>query len=537
MLELQDKLDSRDSLSPANPSELPAVFGIDDDRDHMELLTRVIAQGVAHGHISVGLPLHGYSDPAEAIAAFPVNRPVVVLLDYQLNDGTAMDWISEIVKRDVGPIILITSEGGEQVAAQVFREGVSDYLTKLQISQSPDSLYVAIRQGLRRFKLSRRNRELTSRLKEANEALQQRAEHLRKLTETAHRFVDDVAHEFRNPLTVIQMFASNIEDGLGGPVSDRQKEFLAYIGTATRDLSQLIDDFLDSSRLKNGILRVDRKPHSARELLAIVRTPLEARARHRRIALRETVDPMVPELYFDLEKAGRVLINLTVNAIKFSPDGADVEIAVRPSPDGGAAVSVKDHGQGIPEEELARIQTRFGQARNANPGPRTRGFGLGLNIAHDMVHLNFGRLEIQSHPGEGSAFSFSLCANDPQQILGRYLETALAISQSEAITVLHVTPAPGGKLDLAREFISSICFPMDLLLPVRRTDSLLLIGGCDRPRDWIARLHAQWQGRTPAFNELSAFDIYCVGSWRRPELDRALPQCVANHLSFQSPRP
>ncbi len=535
MLETEHRLHPiMNSDAPAS-LDLPAIFAIDDDLDHLQLITELVSAGVAHGRISVALPLHACTDPAEAISALPANRPVVVLLDYQLNDGTAQDWIAEIVRRDVGPVILITSGGSEQVAAQMFKSGVSDYLTKSQLSQTPESLYAAIRQALRRHKLERRNRELTGRLQEINETLERRAEHLKSLTETAHRFVDDVAHEFRNPLTVIQMFASNIEDGLGGPVSDRQREFLGFISNATRDLAQLIDDFLDSSRLKNGLLRVDRKPHQVEEIFASVRAALGARAQQRGIAIREVFPPSLPTtplVFCDFEKAGRILINLAVNAIKFSPDGAAVEITAAAAP-GGIRISVRDRGPGIPPEELDRIRMRFGQARNI--ATNAKGFGLGLDIAEQLARLNFGALEIESTPCAGSTFSFILCASDPLQITQRFLLSLYEQQPAPTVSVLQASlPDATGSLDAVRSFLAGACFPMDLLLRGTGERSLLLIGDCDRPGDWITRLNAQWKARAPSDTDTPAFHLCCLGTWRRPELDVALPQCVASHLSSRN---
>jgi signal transduction histidine kinase len=510
-------------------AELPIVFAIDDDRDHLDLLSATIADGVIRGQISVALPVRTYSDPADAIAAFPVNKQVIVLIDYHLNDGTALDWLTEIAKRDVGPVLLITSEGGEQVAAQVFRAGVSDYLLKSQLVQTPDSLFTAIKQALRRHKLEMRNRELTASLKVMNEALERRAQHLQELTESAHRFVDDVAHEFRNPLAVIQMSASNVNDGLAGPVTDRQKELLAFINNAARDLAHLIDDFLDSSRLKHGTLRVDRRPHSIEALFKLVHPLLEAHANDHKVRIIEKISPSLPAVFCDLEKAGRALVNFTVNAIKFSTAGAAVEVAAESRPDGEIEIRVIDHGPGITIGDLDKIRARFGQGRNGST--RIKGYGLGLNIAESLVQLNFGRMNVYSVEGAGSTFSFTLCTNDIMQIVRHFLSATYIENPAPHISVLHVGNVGCG-VGALREFFSSVCHPMDLVLQLPRADSLLLMGVCDRPQEWISRLCDEWKKDHVKSRELAPSNLYCLGTWKRPELDYALLQCISDRLGF-----
>jgi len=108
--------------------------------------------------------------------------------------------------------------------------------------------------------------------------LERKERRLAELNEMANRFVDNVSHEFRTPLTVIKGYSEVIETGLAGPVNDQQREFLRTVLDRTRDLAQMVDDLLDTSRLRAGHLRVDRRPTRINRILTTLRTTIQAKA-------------------------------------------------------------------------------------------------------------------------------------------------------------------------------------------------------------------------------------------------------------------
>jgi PAS domain S-box-containing protein len=148
-----------------------------------------------------------------------------------------------------------------------------------------------------------------------------------ELYKTAQRFVEDVSHEFRTPLTVVKGYAEAIADGLAGPITGEQKEFLGYVSDRTRDLAQMVDDLLDSSKLRAGTMRIDRKPHRIEDILAHARLMIVSKAAANQITVVEDFASDLPEIYADAEKAGRVLVNFAVNEIKFSPTGGPPKAA------------------------------------------------------------------------------------------------------------------------------------------------------------------------------------------------------------------
>lgn len=150
----------------------PIVIVIDDNGDHVDLIARSIQRGAASRRVSFDPSVRSFDDPIDAIAALPADRLAVVLLDYQLADGTALDWLGEFVRRNPGPVLILTSHGNERIAAQALKNGAADYLVKDQIAEHPDLLCLAIDQAVRRFKLESRNRKLSAQLKVSNSTLE-----------------------------------------------------------------------------------------------------------------------------------------------------------------------------------------------------------------------------------------------------------------------------------------------------------------------------------------------------------------------------
>ena len=250
-----------------------------------------------------------------------------------------------------------------------------------------------------------------------------------ELYKTAQRFVEDVSHEFRTPLTVVKGYAEAMADGLAGPITGEQKEFLGYVSDRTRNLAQMVDDLLDSSKLRAGTMRIDRKRHRVEEIIAHARMMIVAKAAANQIELIEDLDADLPDVYADAEKSGRVLVNFAVNAIKFSPPGGRITLWARHTAEGGAEIGVTDQGPGISLEDQNLLFERFRQVGDTQ-NSSAKGFGLGLNIARDLVALNLGQIRVVSSPGQGSTFSFTLPPDEPPKILQRIYGLSPPASQT-----------------------------------------------------------------------------------------------------------
>jgi PAS domain S-box-containing protein len=365
-------------------------------------------------------------------------------------------------------------------------------------------------------------------LSAANGLLTTTNERLSNLYEAAQQFVDNVAHEFRTPLTVIKEFAAIMEEGLVGELNAEQQDYLHTICARVDDLNGLVNDMLDLSRLEAGLVGAARRRCTIQDIVGRVQSTLERRASASNVAFSVELEDGLPDLYCDPEKIGRVVINLAVNAFKYGGEKGGVQLRVRRSSVAAEVlVDVTDHGPGIPAEKLETIFERFSQAGGLRD--TAKGFGLGLSIVRELVGLNFGAVSVKSELGEGSTFSFSVPTFDPQAIVARYV-ARLAKHRPPLFLVSDIRISASGPLDPA---FSDEC---DAFLQHQaRQDELLLRLG---PEFWIlltadkrdSEVRSKAKALRDEFAEHSAvvtdgtrgIDVQPLGVWRLPSQEPAL---------------
>ena len=345
---------------------------------------------------------------------------------------------------------------------------------------------------------------------------------LTKMADRAHQVVDDVSHEFRTPLAVIKEFASIISDGIAGPVSDDQAMYLQIMSGAVVDLNHMVEDLLDSSKLRAGILRVDRRSATIHEIFAEGRPALASKASTRSITIEERLGEGLPSVFADSEKVRRVISNLMTNAIKFSPEGGTIELSATAGPGAGeATISVTDNGPGLSAEDIDQLFGRFKQTSTAR-SIKAKGFGLGLSIAQELAWLNLGRLSVQSVKGQGATFSFTLPTDDPAAILSHYFDS---IQSSEVagtrFALLRALATGGSRADEAGAFLASIVYPSDLVLPGLRDEgghAWYVLGCTDSAESWSTKLRAACRQRSSSGrDDLQPISIELEGQWDRVE--------------------
>ncbi|MCA9293331.1 MAG: response regulator [Phycisphaerales bacterium] len=492
---------------------------IDDDPDHRDLMCQAV-RAAFEGERPV--ETHVYKDAMDALADLPPQGEVVILCDYMLPGGSGIDWLPDFIREDVGPVIMVTSSGNERIAADAFRHGAADYINKQLIINDPDRLRTIINEALRRFRLEHTNRDLARRLKITNVTLEQKNVALAEMTETAHRFVEDVAHEFRTPLTVIKEFAAIMSDGLGGEISPAQHQYLDFIIAASRDLAHLIDDFLDSSKLRAQTLRVDRQAHQVNQLIASAWPMLEVRAKGKYVELTLDVANDLPAVYADAEKVRRTLINLVVNAIKFSDPKSNVTISAKMLEDRAIEIAVTDQGPGMPETEVRSLFQRFRQGGEANT-IACKGFGLGLSIVKELVSLNLGAVSVKSAVGKGSTFSFTLPLARQQAIIQAFLDGARDRAAQPRIAAIQLHAASYEKLQAA---LGDLTGPHDLLLPDPTAHKVVIIGQTKEPEQWIARLKREHERLQQDAAAPWSFEAELLGMWDIEGARQAVPKLV-----------
>ncbi|RZL37765.1 MAG: response regulator [Rubrivivax sp.] len=222
------------------------------------------------------------------------------------------------------------------------------------------------------------------------------------------RFLANMSHEIRTPMNAVLGMLRLLQKT---PLDARQRDYAAKSEGAARGLLGLLNDILDFSKIEAGRLELDPHPTRLEELLRDLAVILAADGDKRDIEVLFDVDPALPAVVIaDALRLQQVLINLACNAIKFTADGEVVLAIERMAQDAGQvtlAFSVRDTGIGIAPEQQQRIFDGFTQAE-VSTARRFGGTGLGLAISRRLVQLMGGDIHVESTPGQGSRFSFTL---------------------------------------------------------------------------------------------------------------------------------
>ncbi|WP_123392289.1 PAS domain-containing sensor histidine kinase [Nocardioides aurantiacus] len=219
------------------------------------------------------------------------------------------------------------------------------------------------------------------------------------------QFVSTVSHELRTPLTSVRGVLEMFVDGDAGELTPDGHSLVANASRGVERLSRLVDDIIDAEKLATGQFRLQRSRIPLARVLHDTVTALQplAAGAHVRIEVGE-VGPA--QVWGDADRIEQALVNLIGNAVKFSPEGGAVEVEVRTERD-AVLVTVRDHGPGLPDDQLEHVFERFHQVTTGEATDRG-GTGLGLTITRSIVQQHGGRIWVESTLGEGAVFSFTL---------------------------------------------------------------------------------------------------------------------------------
>lgn len=217
-----------------------------------------------------------------------------------------------------------------------------------------------------------------------------------------NEFVLRASHELRTPITGMHMAFSLLRERLSLPEGGREQDLMRTVDEEMRRLVQLIDDLLDFSRYQNGLQTLQRKPCDLAALVEQTQARFAEEAAACEVTLICEAHPPLPHVTVDAGQLQRLLDNLVSNALRHCNPGGTVHLQVHRQGE-QVIVSVRDDGEGIPFGQQARIFEPFVQVSR-----RKGGVGLGLALAREIVQLHGGRLDVQSRPGGGATFCFSL---------------------------------------------------------------------------------------------------------------------------------
>ena len=216
-----------------------------------------------------------------------------------------------------------------------------------------------------------------------------------------------IAHDLRSPLMNITGVAEVMMQGTFGSVTDEQKKWLVRIQDSGRTLIELVNDFLDVSKLESGYVDVKRERVDLGELINRSVESYRVLALRKAISITTRIAPSLPLIGADPRRLDQVLGNLINNAIKFTREQGQIEVGAEEMEAGWVDVWVKDNGEGIAAHEIGQIFQKYRQGENVKPSTQ-KGTGLGLVICKMIVEAHGGKIWVVSEHGGGARFSFSL---------------------------------------------------------------------------------------------------------------------------------
>ncbi len=375
-----------------HPSDVPGrgtVLAVDDEPIALELLLNCLAVA---GYQVTGAP--GAAEALDHMKAQPFD---VMLCDLMM---PGMNGVELMVKARLDApdmaILMVTGVSDVDTAVRAMRLGAYDYLIK-PVSPSDVVLHVSSAMETRRHLRDTRI---------AQERLQDSYGQLQSLVETKDNLVQMLVHDLKTPLASAMGYMELIEQKAEGSFSERHLRYLQRAYTSCKDVLRMTATMLDVSRLEQGVLKLQRAPLDLpallREAAAEIEPVLAGSGGSIGVECPAALQP-----FGDPELVRRVLGNLLSNAAKHTPPGSHVRVAASAGEANSTIVSVADNGPGIPLEERERVFEKFHQLE---AGKKAGGAGIGLAFCKMAVEAHGGRIWVDSAPGQGSTFRFTLPA-------------------------------------------------------------------------------------------------------------------------------
>ena len=369
-----------------HPDVVPGrLLVVDDDAANRDVLSRRL---IRQGH-----EVMTASNGGETLRLMREHAFDVVLLDIMMPDMDGYEVLGHI-KADSRlqhiPVIMVSALSEVQSVVRCIDAGAEDYLTK---PFNPVLLRARIGASLEK----KRGRDRETALYEQLERNYKRLQELEKMRDDMRNMI---VHDLRTPLTALIVGMEMV--GLQGPLNDTQREMMTIATGGGNTLLGMINELLDIEKMEAGKTQLHYETLSPSALVAGALNQVAALAEAAQTTLVTDVAPDLAPFTGDANKLTRTLVNLIANAIRFTKLGT-VRIAVVQQPD-SIRFAIEDNGSGIPAEAFARIFEKFGQV-----DARSKvGTGLGLAFCKLAVEAHGGRIAVESTPGTGSTFSFTI---------------------------------------------------------------------------------------------------------------------------------
>jgi len=314
-------------------------------------------------------------------------RPDLVLIDLKMPGMGGMELLEKIGQIDPDIIsIVITGYATIESAVEAMKRNAYDFLPK---PFTPDQLRIVIKRGLERRRLAAESARLR-----------------REKMMMRENFITLVSHQLRSPLASVKQYFGVIREGFAGEVTEKQKEIIQKAGGYIDSLVQLINDWLDMSRVEAGRIRDKSEPVSLAAVLSEALEVLKPQAEAKKVVLELNSADNLPLLNGDPKCLKEAFLNLLSNGIKYNREGGRVTVTVREQGD-DLVIEVSDTGIGISRENLPFIFDEFFRIKSKETQHIT-GTGLGLSIARKIIEAHNGCVKVVSEPGRETTFSILL---------------------------------------------------------------------------------------------------------------------------------
>ncbi len=359
----------------ASPPPCASILVVEDEPDLRDAMVSFLQLE--------GFAAAGVGSTAAADAWMAGHEVDIIILDLGLPDRDGIAWITELDGVKEKGVVMATARGKLDDRITGLNAGADAYLVKpVELGEM-----VAVVRNMAGKIADRRRAEQAGRAKD--------------------EFLATISHELRTPLTAMLGTAELLTNAALTP---SHRQMLERLRSSGELLLGIANDMLDLSRIEAGQLPLEPQPIAVGERVREAVGLLAATASAKGIGLVCNIPPLPPLLWCDPQRLQQVVLNLVINAIKFTHQGGitvDVDILEADGDTVRLCVCVSDTGIGIAPEALPRLFEPFSQL-GASPQGRAEGSGLGLAIARRLVEAMGGGIDVESTPGEGSTFWFTL---------------------------------------------------------------------------------------------------------------------------------
>jgi two-component system, sensor histidine kinase and response regulator len=364
------------------------ILVVDDDASNRDVLARRLqAQGYETAMASNG---------REALEAVRTLAFDMVLLDIMMPEMDGYEVLRQLKADEASrhvPVIMISALDELDSVVRCIELGAEDYLPK---PFEPTLLKARISACLDKKRAHDRERQLFEELQTSYERLQQ-------LERSRDDLTHMIIHDLRTPLSSVISGMQTVY--VLGDMNTGQQEVMGIAIAGGETLLEMINALLDVDKMESGPMKLDYMLLDAGALIASALGQVTSLADSKDLKVIQDIEPDLPSFYGDEDTLRRTLVNLVGNAIKFTPSGGTLTVAVKNG--SGLTFAVSDTGEGIPPEEFGRIFEKFGQVESRQGG-RTMSTGLGLTFCKLAINAHGGDIAVQSVKGVGSTFSFTV---------------------------------------------------------------------------------------------------------------------------------